>query len=75
MIKIPERFYRAALAKKLSPRQIEVCYMVGTGKSWKQIADKLSISVWTVDFHARGVARKMGVWNCVSAFARLLHFG
>ncbi len=74
MIKIPERFYRAALAKKLSPRQIEVCYLVGTGKSWKQISAALGVSIFTVDYHARAVARRVGVWNCVSAFARLLHF-
>jgi len=73
MIKIPEKFYRAAVKQKLSPRQIEVCYCIGIGWSWKQIADELNVSLSTVKFHAANVAKKIGVWNCVAAFARILH--
>jgi DNA-binding NarL/FixJ family response regulator len=72
---IPKKFQRAARAKKLTPRQIEICYLIGIGKAWKEIADDLAISPWTVKFHARCVAQKLGVWNCVSAFARILNFG
>lgn len=39
----------------LTPRQIEVLDMVAMGFGDKEIADKLGISVETVDFHVREV--------------------
>jgi LuxR family transcriptional regulator, regulator of acetate metabolism len=39
----------------LTPRQVEVLDMVAMGFGDKEIADKLGISVETVDFHVREI--------------------
>lgn len=74
MIEIPEKFRRAAARRGLSPRQVQVCYLIGTGRSWKMVADELEISIGTLRVHAERISRRIGAWNCVAAFAKILNF-
>jgi DNA-binding NarL/FixJ family response regulator len=46
---------------KLTPRQREVLQLVAEGKSMKEIASVLHISVRTVEFHKAGLMDQLGV--------------
>jgi DNA-binding NarL/FixJ family response regulator len=48
-------------AKKLSPRQTEVLQLIAEGKSMKQIALGLSISVKTVESHRAALMNRIGI--------------
>ena len=48
-------------AGKLTPRQREVLQLVGEGKSGKEIADILQISVKTVEFHKAKLMDQLGL--------------
>ena len=48
---------------KLSPAQLQVANLIKQGKSSKQIAEILSISVQTVDKHRSNIRKKLGVNN------------
>lgn len=43
----------------LTPRQVEVIELIATGAGDKEIADKLEISVETVDFHVREILLRL----------------
>ena len=47
--------------ERLSPRQIEILQLIAEGKSMKQIALGLSISVKTVETHRAAVMNRIGV--------------
>ena len=47
--------------RRLTPRQREVLQLVAEGKSMKEIADVLRISVRTVEFHKNGIMQELGV--------------
>lgn len=51
----------ASLGLMLTPQEIEVASMVRTGKSSKEIAAVLGLSVAGVDFHRKGIRRKLGL--------------
>ena len=58
---------RAAVADRiaqLTPRERQVMELLAVGKSSKQIATALNISVRTVESHRRTVLRKMEVRRC-----------
>lgn len=48
-------------SSKLTQRQREVLQLVSEGKSMKQMADILHISVRTVEFHKNGIMRELGL--------------
>ena len=48
---------------KLSPREREVLQVMSEGKSTKEIARHLSISVKTVETHRRKVMEKLDLWS------------
>jgi DNA-binding NarL/FixJ family response regulator len=48
-------------ASQLTPRQREVLQLVGEGKSGKEIADILQISVMTVEFHKTKLMDQLGL--------------
>jgi len=50
----------SSLALKLTPQEIEVAGMVRNGRSSKEIADMLNLSVAGVDFIARACAGNWG---------------
>jgi PAS domain S-box-containing protein len=48
---------------KLSPREIEICNLIKTGATSKEIADTLNISVLTVNKHRERIRRKLVISN------------
>lgn len=56
---------------ELSPREIEVVTWLAQGKSNEQIAEILSISVWTVKKHLSRIFEKLGVDSRTAAALRV----
>ena len=50
-------------AAGLSPREVEICYLVKAGHSSKAIADVLTISPQTVSAHRKTIRKKLGLAN------------
>lgn len=46
---------------KLSPREIEIIQLIKQGKSTKEIADELSLSVFTIETHRKNIFRKLDI--------------
>jgi len=63
MIDICSSFGSALTSKRfrLTPRELEVADMVRQGKSNKEIAEVLHISVRSVESHRRWIRRKLGL--------------
>lgn len=53
----------SALSVNLTPQEIDVANMVRSGKSSKEIAEVLNLSVAGVDFHRKNLRRKLGLTN------------
>jgi len=53
----------SALTMLLTPQEIEVANMVRSGRTSKEIADVLGISVSGVDFHRKRLRQKLGLTN------------
>jgi DNA-binding CsgD family transcriptional regulator len=47
--------------EKLTPREVEVLYLLAQGSTSAQIAQKLSITVLTVNSHVRSIYSKLGI--------------
>ncbi len=58
-----------------SSREIEIIRMLSEGKSSKQIADVLHISVHTVDTHRRNILKKIKVSNSSEAVMKSVECG
>jgi len=54
------------LAKKLTNREMEVLRLITMGKTSKEAADRLSLSVETVRSYRKSMMRKLGVRNIAS---------
>ena len=55
------------VAKKLTPREIEVMQLLALGFSYAQIADLLDVTVNTLKTHIRRAYRKLQVHNRIQA--------
>ena len=55
--------YAHAYAHALTPRQREVLQRVAEGESTRVIADKLSLSVKTVETHRAEIMRRLDIWD------------
>nr|WP_309099446.1 helix-turn-helix transcriptional regulator [Fredinandcohnia onubensis] len=62
---------RNELLGHLTTREKEVCFYLRKGCTYKEIAEKLSISVNTVNKHIKNIYRKLGVDNRSSLLAQL----
>ena len=51
----------------LTPRQRQVGELIAAGASRKEIAEKLGISVSTVEFHGHNIRRKLGALTTTRA--------
>ena len=54
---------RGRLSARLTSRQIEVLQLIAEGFGNKEIADRLQISVKTVEFHRGRLMAKLGAHN------------
>jgi DNA-binding NarL/FixJ family response regulator len=54
------------LAKKLTNREMEVLRLITVGKTSKEVADRLSLSVETVRSYRKSMMRKLGARNIAS---------
>ncbi|MBW2467625.1 MAG: PAS domain-containing protein [Deltaproteobacteria bacterium] len=52
-----------SLNRLLSPREIDVAALVREGRTSKEIAEVLSVSVSAVDFHRKKIRKKLGLTN------------
>lgn len=59
--------YEVNDCKMLSPRQIEILSFLSKGVSSKQIADKLNISIYTVNRHRQDILSALKVANTAAA--------
>jgi len=57
------------LLKKLTPREKEVLKIIGHGKTTKQVADQLGLSVSTVGNHRKHICRKLGLHSTAELVA------
>lgn len=59
----------------LSPREVEVAKLVAEGFASKEIADKLGLSVRTVEKHRANIMDKAGVRDVASLTRYCIHYG
>ena len=62
-------------ADPLSPREVEVAKLVAEGFASKEIADKLGLSVRTVEKHRANIMDKAGVRDVASLTRYCIHYG
>jgi LuxR family maltose regulon positive regulatory protein len=60
----------AGLLEPLSARELEVLRLVATGRSNRQLANELFVTVGTVKSHLHTISGKLGAANRVEAVAR-----
>jgi DNA-binding NarL/FixJ family response regulator len=46
---------------KISPRELEIIQLIKQGKSTKEIAEELSLSVFTIETHRKNIFRKLKI--------------
>ena len=63
------------LVEAISEREIEVLQLLANGRTYKEIAQELFVSVNTIKSHLKSIYGKLGVNNSREAVsqARLLH--
>jgi len=66
---------RRSLLAKLTPRQIEVLRLVAEGYRTRDIADRLGLSVKTVESHRGEVMKRLGMHDVVSLVRYALRVG
>lgn len=69
---IQGKLLKAAKRFNLTPREVEALIWLAAGDSRKNIADRMDISIWTVDFHIDNIRRKFQAQNCVAIIVAAL---
>jgi len=57
------------LLSQLTPREKEVLKIIGEGKTTKQVAEELGLSVSTVGNHRKHICRKLGLHSTAELVA------
>jgi LuxR family maltose regulon positive regulatory protein len=70
-----EQAAHLALVEPLSERELEVLQHIAAGRTNREIADRLYLSLNTVKVHARNIFGKLGVTNRTQAVARAREVG
>jgi DNA-binding NarL/FixJ family response regulator len=61
-----------SLAKKLTKREIELVNLLKEGLSYKEMAEQLFVSVYTVNHHLKNIYQKLGVDSKSQLISRIL---
>ncbi len=61
-----ELFNRGSKSRKLTPRELEVLQLVAEGNANKMIADRMSISIKTVEKHRQALMEKLNLHEAAS---------
>jgi two-component system response regulator NreC len=56
----------------ITPKEKEILHLIADGLSSKQIAERLSISFYTVQTHRKNMLAKMGVKNTPELIVKIL---
>jgi DNA-binding NarL/FixJ family response regulator len=60
------------LAEKLTKREIELVHLLKEGLSYKQMAERLYVSVYTINHHLKNIYQKLGVESKSELISRIL---
>ena len=72
----PEVSYTAEMPTvQLSPRELEVLQLLAQGKTNRQIASRLTVSVSTIKIHVEHILAKLGVCDRTQAAVRAIELG
>ncbi len=58
----------------LTDREVELLQLLASGKSYKMVAERMNISVHTVNSHTRKIYRKLHVHSATEALSKLDYF-
>jgi DNA-binding NarL/FixJ family response regulator len=72
VVKLLSKLMKPATPVALSPREREMLSLIVEGLTAKEMADRLDVSVHTIDTHTRHLFRKLGVHSRAAAAARAL---
>jgi len=68
---LKSRIMKKSILKNLSPREREILPFLSEGLRYKEIADKLNISVETVRTHVRNIYEKLEVGSRTEALNKV----
>jgi DNA-binding NarL/FixJ family response regulator len=60
--------------ESLSDREIEVFHLIGQGMGTRPIAEKLHLSVKTIESHRAHIKEKLGLQNATELFYRAVQY-
>jgi DNA-binding NarL/FixJ family response regulator len=72
VVKLLAKLMKPTTPVALSPREREMLSLIVEGLTAKEMADRLDVSVHTIDTHTRHLFRKLGVHSRAAAAARAL---
>jgi DNA-binding NarL/FixJ family response regulator len=72
VVKLLAKLMKPSTPVALSPREREMLALIVDGLTAKEMADRLDVSVHTIDTHTRHLFRKLGVHSRAAAAARAL---
>jgi DNA-binding CsgD family transcriptional regulator len=72
VVKLLAKLTKPTVPVSLSPREREMLALIVDGLTAKEMADRLDVSVHTIDTHTRHLFRKLGVHSRAAAAARAL---
>ena len=72
VVKLLAKLTKPATPVALSPREREMLALIVEGLTAKEMADRLEVSIHTIDTHTRHLFRKLGVRSRAAAAARAL---
>lgn len=74
-VPIPPDASLVTVSPSLSPREREVLEIIALGRTNREVASQLDVSVHAVKFHLASIYRKLGVTNRTEAVVAFLREG